>query len=72
MIPLSNLMRQTARQIAANCSSNAQRDVLDIFLIDYAIGSGDAALSRRLLHEYLDLRPGSVPMQARLPDSEAA
>ncbi len=32
----------------------------------------DAALPRRLLHEYLDLRPGSVPMQARLSDREAA
>lgn len=52
--------------------SNAQRDVLDIFLIDCAIASGDAALSRRLLHEYLDLRPSSVPMQARLSDLEAA
>ena len=46
--------------------SNAQRDVLDIYLIDCAIASGDTALSRRLLHEYLDLRPDSVPMQARL------
>ncbi len=52
--------------------SNAQRDVLDIYLIDCAIASGDKALSRRLLHEYLDLRPGSVPMQARLSDLEAA
>lgn len=52
--------------------SKAQRDVLDIYLIDCAIASGDTALSRRLLHEYLDLRPGSVPMQARLSDLEAA
>ena len=52
--------------------SNAQRDVLDIYLIDCAIASGNAALSRRLLHEYLDLRPGSVPMQARLSGLEAA
>ena len=52
--------------------SNAQRDVLDIYLIDCAIASGDTALSRRLLHEYLDLRPGSVPMQTRLSELEAA
>ncbi len=52
--------------------SNAQRDVLDIYLIDCAIASGDKALSRRLLHEYLDLRPSSVPMQSRLNDLEAA
>ncbi len=52
--------------------SNAQRDILDIYLIDCAIASGDSALSRRLLHEYLDLRLGSVPMQARLSDLEAA
>ncbi len=70
--------RATDRLLAARFSfpymggSNAQRDVLDIFLIDCAIASGDTALSRRLLHEYLDLRPGSVPMQARLSDLEAA
>ncbi len=52
--------------------SKAQRDVLDIFLIDCAIAAGDTALSRRLLHEYLDLRPGSVPMQDRLSELEAA
>ncbi len=51
--------------------SNAQRDVLNIYLIDCAIASGDTSLSRRLLHEYLDVRPGSVPMQARLSDLQA-
>ena len=70
--------RATDRLLAARFAfpymggSNAQRDVLDIYLIDCAIASGDTALSRRLLHEYLDLRPGSVPMQARLSDLEAA
>ena len=52
--------------------SKAQRDVLDIYLIDCAIASGNAALSRRLLREYLDIRPGSVPMQDRLSELEAA
>ena len=52
--------------------SKAQRDVLDIYLIDCAIASGNAALSRRLLREYLDIRPGSVPMQDRLAELEAA
>ena len=70
--------RATDRLLAARFAfphmggSNAQRDVLDIYLIDCAIAPGDTALSRRLLHEYLDLRPGSVPMQARLSDLEAA
>ena len=70
--------RATDRLLAARFAfpymggSKAQRDVLDIYLIDCAIASGDTALSRRLLHEYLDLRPGSVPMQARLSDLEAA
>ena len=52
--------------------SKAQRDVLDIYLIDCALASGNAALSRRLLREYLDIRPGSVPMQDRLSELEAA
>ena len=52
--------------------SKAQRDVLDIYLIDCALTSGNAALSRRLLREYLDIRPGSVPMQDRLSELEAA
>ncbi len=52
--------------------SKAQRDVLDIFLIDCAIAADDIALSRRLLHEYLDIRPGSVPMQDRLSGLGAA
>ncbi len=70
--------RATDRLLAARFAfphmggSKAQRDVLDIYLIDCAIASGDAALSRRLLHEYLDLRPGSIPMQARLSELEAA
>ncbi|MCY3880266.1 MAG: tetratricopeptide repeat protein [Rhodobacteraceae bacterium] len=48
--------------------SKAQRDVLDIYLINCAIASGNISLSRRLLHEYLDLRPNSVPMQERLSE----
>ena len=46
--------------------SNAQRDLLDVYLIDCAAAGADSALARRLVNEYLDLRPGSVPMQARL------
>ena len=71
-------VRATDRLLAARFAfphmggSKAQRDVLDIYLIDCAIASGDTALSRRLLHEYLDLRPGSAPMQARLSELEAA
>ena len=51
--------------------SNAQRDVLDVLLIDCVANSGDAKLARRLLHEYLDLRPASVPMQAKLAALQA-
>ncbi len=46
--------------------SNAQRDILDILLIDCAIDAGRAPTARRLLSEYLDLRPCSVPMRERL------
>ncbi len=46
--------------------SNAQRDVLDILLIDCAIAANRTQTARRLLSEYLDLRPNSVPMRDRL------
>ena len=46
--------------------SNAQRDMLDILLIDCAVFAGDDPLARRLLNQYLDVRPGSVPMQSQL------
>ncbi|MCP4382427.1 MAG: hypothetical protein GY798_13600 [Hyphomicrobiales bacterium] len=46
--------------------SHAQRDMLDIVLIDCAIAAGRTATARRLLSEYLDLRPHSVPMRQRL------
>ena len=52
--------------------SNAQRDVLDVLLIDCASDAGEVQLARRLLHEYLDLRPGSVPMQTKLAALDAA
>lgn len=46
--------------------SNAQRDLLDIVLIDCAIAAGRTQTARRLLSEYLDLRPRSAPMRERL------
>ncbi len=52
--------------------SNAQRDVLDVLLIDCASDAGDVRLARSLLHEYLDLRPGSAPMQAKLATLDKA
>lgn len=43
--------------------SIAQRDMLDILLIDSAAAAGQKRLALRLLNEYRDLRPHSVPMQ---------
>lgn len=51
--------------------SNAQRDVLEIFLIDCVIAAGDRPLARRLLNQYLDQRPEAVPMRNRLKELEA-
>jgi hypothetical protein len=46
--------------------SIAQRDMLDILLIDSAIAAGRPRTARRLLSEYLDQRPHSAPMTARM------
>ncbi len=43
--------------------SIAQRDMLDVLLINCAVSAGRARLARRLLSEYQDARPHSVPMQ---------
>ncbi len=43
--------------------SIAQRDMLDILLIDCAKTAGRNRLVRRLLNEYCDTRPNSVPME---------
>lgn len=48
--------------------SIAQRDMLDILLLDSARRAGRTRLARRLLNEYRDRRPASVPMQ-RLAES---
>lgn len=52
--------------------SNAQRDVLDIFLIDCAMAAGKRNLARVLIEEYLEVRPQSVPMRERLATLLAA
>ncbi len=46
--------------------SIAQRDMLDILLIDCAIAANWPRTARRLLSEYLDQRPHSAPMVTRL------
>jgi len=43
--------------------SVAQRDMLDVLLIDCAVAAGQHRLARRLLSEYRDARPHSVPME---------
>ena len=52
--------------------SNAQRDVLEIYLIDCAMSAGKSKIARRLLNQYLDVRPESVPMRSRLAELDAA
>lgn len=52
--------------------SNAQRDVLDIFLIDCAMAAKKQNLARVLIEEYLEVRPQSVPMRERLATLHAA
>jgi hypothetical protein len=51
--------------------SIAQREMLDILLIDCAVAAGRHRLARRLLCEYRDARPHSVPME-RLAEKIAA
>ncbi|MEP3276659.1 MAG: tetratricopeptide repeat protein [Stappiaceae bacterium] len=46
--------------------SNAQRDMLDILLVDLAIDAGDTVLAGDAIARYLDIRPHSEPMRARL------
>ena len=43
--------------------SVAQRDMLDVLLIDCALVAGRQRLAHRLLSEYRDARPHSVPME---------
>lgn len=52
--------------------SNAQRDALDIFLVDCAIAAGKTGMARDLIEEYLDVRPESVPMREQLANIENA
>ena len=52
--------------------SNAQRELLDILLIDATGRAGRTARTRRLLREYLDQRPRSRPMHERLAALDAA
>lgn len=52
--------------------SNAQRDVLDIFLIDCALSAKKQNLARVLIEDYLEIRPHSVPMRERLATLDAA
>ena len=43
--------------------SIAQRDMLDILVIDCALAAGRHRVARRLISEYRDARPHSVPME---------
>lgn len=43
--------------------SVAQRDMLDVLLIDCALAAGQTRQAQRLLAEYRDARPHSVPME---------
>jgi hypothetical protein len=52
--------------------SNAQRDVLGIFLIDCALNANRPNLARVLIEDYLMIRPHSVPMRERLERLDAA
>jgi len=52
--------------------SNAQRDVLDVLLVDCAIAAGKTGMAQNLIEEYLNVRPESVPMQERLASIENA
>ena len=45
--------------------SNAQRDLLDILLVDLARKAGKTDLALEEAERYLDVRPHSVPMRAR-------
>lgn len=51
--------------------SNAQRDVLDIVLIDCAIAAKKQNLARVLIEEYLEVRPQSIPMREKLARLDA-
>lgn len=57
---------------AAMGGSNAQRDILDIFLIDCAMSANKQNLARVLIEDYLDVRPHSIPMRERLATLDAA
>lgn len=46
--------------------SNAQRDILDILMVDLALAADDKKLAQSALNSYLDVRPHSVPMRAHL------
>lgn len=46
--------------------SIAQRDMLDILLIDCVIAANRPRAAKRRLSEYLDHRPHSAPMRQRL------
>lgn len=46
--------------------SNAQRDALDILLVDCAVAAKKHELARGLMEDYLSVRPLSVPMRQRL------
>lgn len=80
-VPLANALRarlsgdmETATDILNDVrfdfqsmgGSIAQRDMLEILLIDSAIAANRPQTARRLLSEYLDQRPHSLPMQNRL------
>lgn len=56
---------------AAMGGSNAQRDILDIFLIDCAMSANKQNVARVLIEDYLEVRPHSVPMRQRLATLDA-
>lgn len=52
--------------------SNAQRDALEILLVDCAVTAGKTDMARDLVEQYLSVRPESVPMRQQFAALENA
>lgn len=67
----SDMLLDARAEFVRMGGSNAQRDVLEIFLVDCAIAAGQTTMAKRLIDEYLNVRPESVPMREQLARIEA-
>jgi hypothetical protein len=65
MSKATDILLDTRYEFKNMGGSIAQRDMLDLFLIDSAIAAGRSRTAQRLLSEYQDARPHSVPVQER-------